>query len=62
MSAFALRELAVERFHQRINEMAEELADRTRAPLDEMKVMQGHIGGLREAIALIDEVYKRVGD
>ena len=57
MSGFSLKERLLERIQERVDEAGEDLVSRKDA-LEEMRFTQGRIAGLREAAALLGEVYR----
>lgn len=61
MSAIGLRERTTEVVRRRVDELAEELADRLDS-LDQMRFTQGKIAGLREALELQAEAYRSIGE
>lgn len=62
MSAEALRAFTAEKVRGKINEYAEELSEQTEWPVDRLRLNQGIIRGLREALDLQQEAYKGMGD
>lgn len=62
MSAEALRAYTREKVQARINDYAEELSGQTEWTVDQMRLNQGIIRGMREALDLQQEAYKGMGD
>lgn len=62
MSAQALRQSAKAVLQKKIDEFGNDLIDNTNAPLDQMRVSQGIVQGLRIALDAIDEGYKIMGE
>ena len=58
MAAELLRMVTIDRVNKRIGEYVEVLLGFHDRPLDEIRLMQGKIAGLREAVELQNEAYK----
>ena len=56
MSGFSLKERVLARIRERVDEAAEELVSR-KDTIEEVRLCQGRIAGLREAAALL-EMYR----
>ena len=61
MSAEALRAFTEERIRRKINEYATDLSSRSTATLDEIRLVQGVIRGLTEAIDEQSDAYRNLG-
>jgi hypothetical protein len=61
MSAESMRQVARYAIEHRMKEVANELADRHGDSESQMRVAQGKFAGLGEALAIIDECYKGLG-
>ena len=62
MSAPGLRSIARDRLHLAISGYIEAVVTQTDLPLDQIRLYQGLVRGLREAAVIIDEAYKQTGD
>lgn len=60
MSAELLRLVTVERVNKRIDEYVEELLGFHDRTLDEMRLTQGKVAGLREAIQIQADSYRKM--
>lgn len=60
MSAESLRHGARQRIEAHIDDVVQELVHRTGDTEAQMRLLQGRIMGLREALELLNEAYKRL--
>lgn len=62
MSAEALRQFTRDAVRKKVDEYGTDLTTMSSAPLDEIRLMQGVIRGLHEALDLMQDAHRRIGN